>query len=243
MSNHSVKRIKEILERNFGDVGVQMLETSLKILKIHEKPSQAEIQKLTSDIEEKLVKLYGAEKSKEFIDQLNKEIAMEEKGLKSELKVVMDDFFTTKGIPGESDIIDQVKNLVSNGYEADENRIYDTLKQLSRERIISALNDSVINNEIKSFLDKFQSYTQSDLEDFINYMKKITKLNVNEAAVKDMVEMERLYRKFDDLGQEDPGHVKICRQYIALFNSSKKDDYNYLTFDESYNQLMKKIAS
>jgi hypothetical protein len=103
--------------------------------------------------------------------------------------------------------------------------------------IISALNDSVINNEIKSFVHRHPSFIQVDVENFINYLKG-SRLNVNDEDVKDLIERERLFIKFNDMDRRESKEEKISRQYIALFNSNKKKDYNYiLTYDESLTHL------
>ena len=242
MADYSLERIKKLLEKNFGNIGVEIFQTSLSTLKISKNSPPDEIQKLKSELEEKLTRLFGANEAREFFNELDEEITREEKALKSELRIEVDKFFMNKGIPGESDINEQAKDLILKGLNVDESKVTETMRQLSKEKIISALNESIINSEIRSFLDKFQSYTDGDIEDFINYLKKISRLNANDSTVKDMIETERLYRKFNDIGQEDPWQVKICRQYVALMNSSKRNDYRYLSLDDSNIKMLKKIA-
>jgi hypothetical protein len=174
---------------------------------------------------------------REVFDELPKKLIENEKSFESKIKNALDKFFETKGIPGELEINDIGKYLISCSYKQDENQLIETLKQLSKEMIISALNDSVINNEIKSFVHRHPSFIQVDVENFINYLKG-SRLNVNDEDVKDLIERERLFIKFNDMDRRESKEEKISRQYIALFNSNKKKDYNYiLTYDERLTQL------
>ncbi|HEY9207246.1 MAG TPA: hypothetical protein VIO58_15140, partial [Candidatus Methanoperedens sp.] len=51
-------------------------------------------------------------------------------------------------------------------------------------------------------------------------------------------ERERLFVKFKDMDRNEGEEEKISRQYIELYNSSKKEDYNYIvTYDEKLAQL------
>jgi len=66
---------------------------------------------------------------------------------------------------------------------------------------------------------------------------------VNRDALLDIVEKERLYRKFEEKNQEESWQDKISRQYIGLLNTPKSVDYEYLIVDEALtSQLLKKIS-
>ncbi len=72
----------------------------------------------------------------------------------------------------EKDIIEKVKNHVKNG--------------ISRKRILE---------ELDNFLTKFPQPTETDINDFINYIRFL-KINFPPDQLRDLVEKERLYRKF-----------------------------------------------
>jgi hypothetical protein len=72
----------------------------------------------------------------------------------------------------EKDIIENVKNHVKNG--------------ISRKRVL---------DEMDNFLMKFPQPTETDVDDFIDYIRFL-KLNFPSDQLRDMVEKERLHRKF-----------------------------------------------
>lgn len=174
---------------------------------------------------------------REFFDELPKKSIEDGKSFESKIKDALDDFFETKGIPTELEINDIAKYLISCGCKQDENQLIETLKKLSKENVISSLNDSVINNEIKFFVHRHPSIKRADVDNFINYLKG-SKLTVNDEDVKDLIERERLFIKFNDMDRKESEEEKISRQYIELYNSDEKKDYNYiLAYDEKLTQL------
>lgn len=239
---YPLTRLKEHLERNAGDTGIKIFQTSAEKLNLGDNPSHDQIKKLTKEIEKNLVLFFGSARTKEILGRLELEAGQEELELESELKQAIENLFTTKGIPCESDLMGISGYIVTKGYEGDEKKVLDILKQLSKEKILLALNDNIIRYEIQRFIDKYPSFKTEDIENFIKYMKD-KKLEVNQDALLDMIEKERLYRKFEEKNQEESWQDKISRQYIALLNSSKSGDYRYLIVDEALtSQLLKKIS-
>lgn len=217
--NNPLERIKKQIEEEYGDVGLKIYQKSILKLKIDEKPSRMELETLISDISETFVKLYGKNKSREIFSNLQNELFQEDRTFESRLVDKLDYFFMTNGIPRESDIIDISNNLLANGYGLEEDKLVEKLKTLSKERVISALNQSIINRHVKGFLDKYKTYTQSDINDFIQFLK-FKKLIINVKELKDSIEKERLFRKFNEVEPEETLEDQISRAYIALYNSS-----------------------
>ncbi|KCZ72824.1 hypothetical protein ANME2D_01259 [Candidatus Methanoperedens nitroreducens] len=182
-----------------------------------------------------IVRGNGSSETKEIYNELPKR--EDDRSFEPKIKDALDYFFETKGIPAESDIDDIVDYLILCGHKQDKKQLIETFKQLSKEKIISALNYCVINNEIKYFIRRSTSYTQLDIENFIYYMKA-KKLDINDDDVKDMIERERLFNRFNEMDREKSKEEKISRQYIALSNSGKKNYYEYiLMLDEELIQL------
>jgi len=96
-----------------------------------------------------------------------------------------------------------------------------------------------LNSEIKSFLDKNPVYSEADMEIFINEIKK-KELDINEIDLKDKIEKERLFRKFNYIERKEDEEEKIAKQYVELFNSRSKKEYDYITSDMDIISLMKK---
>lgn len=246
MTSDSLKLVKNHLEESMGDLGVRIYQRSISKLNISANPSRKELEALMAYIEMMLVKLYGNDKSKAIIDNLRKELAdfdkFFDKFFGSKIKDTMDHFFEMKGVPGEPEIEQISKYLISNGYEQNEKNLTRMLKQYSKEKIIWAFKWSIINNNIKSFLDSNPAYTQIDVEFFINQMKQ-NKFDVDDTDIKDKIEKERLFRKFNYMERRESEDEKISRQCTALFNSNNKMNYEYIFLDKELVQLTMDFVS
>jgi hypothetical protein len=246
MSSDSLKLVKNHLEASMGDLGVRIYHRSISKLNISANPSRKDLEALMAYIEMMVVKLYGNDKSKAIIDDLRKELAdfdkFFDKFFGSKIKDTMDHFFEMKGVPGEPEIEQISKYLISNGYEQNEKNLTKMLKQYSKEKIIWAFKWSIINNNIKSFLDSNPAYTQIDVEFFINQMKQ-NKFDVDDTDIKDKIEKERLFRKFNYMERRESEDEKISRQCTALFNSNNKMNYEYIFLDKELVQLTMDFVS
>jgi hypothetical protein len=246
MTSDSLKLVKNHLEASMGDLGVRIYHRSISKLNISANPSRKELEALMAYIEMMVVKLYGNDKSKAIIDDLRKELAdfdkFFDKFFGSKIKDTMDHFFEMKGVPGEPEIEQISKYLISNGYEQNERNLTKMLKQYSKEKITWAFKWSIINNNIKSFLDSNPAYTQIDVEFFINQMKQ-NKFDVDDTDIKDKIEKERLFRKFNYMERRESEDEKISRQCTALFNSNNKMNYEYIFLDKELVQLTMDFVS
>ncbi len=246
MSSDSLKLVKNHLEASMGDLGVRIYHRSISKLNISANPSRKELEALMAYIEMMVVKLYGNDKSKAIVDDLRKELAdfdkFFDKFFGSKIKDTMDHFFEMKGVPGEPEIEQISKYLISNGYEQNEKNLNKMLKQYSKEKIIWAFKWSIINNNIKSFLDSNPAYTQIDVEFFINQMKQ-NKFDVDDTDIKDKIEKERLFRKFNYMERRESEDEKISRQCTGLFNSNNKMNYEYIFLDKELVQLTMDFVS
>lgn len=243
MPADSLNIIKNHLETNIGDLGILIFQKSISKLDMGVNPSKNDIEKLIFSLEKTLAKLYGDKKSKVIFDELRKELIEYDKFFDkffgSKIEDTLDNFFEMKGIPRESEIQEIARFLVSNGYESTEKKVIGMLKQLTRERIIHDLKGSIINDTIKSFLDNNKLYSESDIEVFINEVKA-KKLDISDIDLKDKIEKERLFRKFNYMERKENEEEKILKQYIGLFNNSSKKEYEYIVSDKDIISLMKK---
>jgi hypothetical protein len=238
-----LRLIKDSIKKNYGDPGIQVYEKSIRMLKIGENPSNIEVEKLVSEIEISLARLYGDNISKPFCNELHKKLVeydkfspmflqlmsgtLKKKEASPELKIKEElGRFFEKGIPDESDIIDLASLLVIKGIKQDKKQLIETLKYLSTEIITSDLNSNIIDIEIKYFLDKLPTYSETDSKDFINYMK-INKINVSDEDIKEKIEKERLFRKFGYINEEEKSSEEKIRQYITTIFDKKKN-YEYI---------------
>lgn len=236
--------IKDNIQKSYGDTGIQVYEKSIRTIKIGENPSKNEVEKLVSEIELALGRLRGDNTTKPFFIDLRKKLieyekfspiflqlmsgSLKKKGASSESKIEKElGIFFEKGIPDESDLTDLAGLLVTKGIKQDKRQLIETLKLLSIGRIISDLNNSIIDCEINSFLNKLPTFSEKDSKDFIDYMK-INKIEVSEDDIKEKIERERLFRKFGYFHDEDrnAGEKKI-HQYLKMIFDKKKN-YEYI---------------
>ncbi len=238
---YSLARLREHLEKNAGETGIKILQTSAAKLRIRDEPSPEQINKLTKEIEKNLILFFGNTRAKEILEKLAQESSEAEALFKSDINQALETLFTTKGIPSESDLMEISRYILTKGYDEDEKTAVDTLKQLSKKKVLSALNESIIRYEVQRFIDKYPSFKTKDIENFIDYIKN-KKLETDSEIIIDMIEKERLYRKFEEKSQNENLQEKISNQYISLLNSSKSSDFKYLMVDEKLTSfLLKKI--
>ncbi len=240
---YSLEILKDHFEKNAGETGVKIFQTSVSKLKIGEKPSNEQLIKLFIEIEKKLKLYFGNIKAKEILDKLEQGASESQVNFESLLKPHLEAIFKTKGLPGESYLREVVRNVVSKGYKGDENKAIEVLKQLSIRKVIYALNYSMTRYEIQCFIERYPSYTQEDLENFLNSIRN-KKLESNPDTIRALIEKERLYRKFEEQTTEDIFQEKISEQYTGLFKTTSNSDYKFLMFDEELkNLLLKKISN
>ncbi len=239
---YSLARLKEHLEKNAGDTGIKIFQTSAAELKIGEQPTPEQMHKFIKELEHNMILFFGSTRTKEILDKLEKETCEDEELLESEIKQALETLFTKKGIPSESELLEISRYIVTKGCNWEENKAFEILKQLSKKKVLAALNDSIIRYEIQRFVDKYPSFTTAEIGNFINYVKD-KKIEMSTDVLMDMIEKERLYRKFEEKSQDETWQEKISRQYVGLFNSPEKSAYKYLMVDEELtSQLLKKIS-
>lgn len=243
MPADSLNIVKNHIETKIGDLGVLIFQKSVSKLSLGVNPSKNEIENLIFLLEKNLAKLYGAKKSRAIFDDLRKELIeydkFFDKFFEAKIEDTLDNFFEMKGIPRETEIHEIARFLVLDGYEHKEKKVIGKLKQFTKNRIIRDLKGSIINDDIKSFLDNNKLYSETDIEVFINEMKA-KKLDISDIDLKDKIEKERLFRKFNYMERKENEEEKILKQYIALFNQSMKLEYEYIVSDKDIISLMKK---
>ena len=239
---HSLEVLKDHLEKNAGETGAKIFQTSVAKMKIGETPSNEQLIKLSFEIEKKLKLFFGNIKAKEILDKLEQGSSVSQVNLESVLKPHLEAVFRTKGLPGESYLREIVRNVVSKDYKGDENKAIEALKKLSKKKVIYSLNYCLTRYEIQCFIERYQSYTQEDLENFLNSLRN-KKLESNPDTIRALIEKERLYRKFEEQTTEDIFQEKIYEQYIGLFKSTNNADYKFLMADEGLKDLLLKTIS
>ena len=243
MPADSLNIVKNYLETNIGDLGIIIFQKSVIKLDIGVNPSKNEIENLVLSLEKTFARLYGEKRSRTIFDELRKELINYDtffyKFFGTKIEDTLNNFFEMKGIPKGTEITEIASFLISNGYEENEKKLIGKLKQLTKERIVRDLKGSILTSEIKSFLNKNPLYSEADMGIFINEIKK-KELDINDIDLKDKIEKERLFRKFNYIERKENEEEKIAKQYVELFNSRSKKEYDYITSDMDIISLMKK---
>ena len=136
----------------------------------------------------------------------------------------------------ESDVQDYSKYLTKK-YGGDSK----TIEQKISDKVNLHAKDSIakkkVKVEIKLFLNNFPHPTKTDIDDFIRYLR-LTKITIDEAEVREQMENERLFRKFEGAHSEDAPEADKLMNLVtgskeAIGENMKKQGMTYLIKDES----------
>ncbi len=135
----------------------------------------------------------------------------------------------------ESDIQDYSKYLTKKyGGEAK------TIEHKITDKINSHVKDSIakkkVKVEIKLFLNNFPHPTKTDIDDFIRYLR-LSKVVIDEAEIREQMENERLFRKFEGVRSEAAPEADKLMNLVTgskdIGENMKKQGMTYLIKDES----------
>lgn len=235
--------LKKHLESNMGDLGITIFKKAISNLGIGTNPTKQEYNTLIRSIEKTVTKLYGTAKSSYIFNNLRNELIEHDIIFDTTFSYIfdetLDNIFKNKGVPGESDICDMTRSIISSGCECDEERLASIIKRLVKKRIIRDIRDDSINEEIRSFIDKNPLYSKSDIEFFRNEIKN-KKLEITDTDLEDLFEKERLFRKFNYTDMKESEDEKMIRQYAEMFDPKMKKEYEYLLTDAKLISHMKR---
>lgn len=243
MNQAQLEILKKHLGSNMGDLGITILNKNISSLGINENPTRQEFDALILSIEKTITRLYGTTRSNLIFINLRNELIQHDiffdKIFSSTFDGTLDNIFEKKGIPGESDIREMARSIISNGYVCDEEKLGTIIKRLVKKRILQDIRDDSINEEIRSFIDKNPLYSQNDIEVFRNEMKD-KKLEISDVDLEDLFEKERLFRKFNYIDRKKSKDEMIIQQYKKLFDQKMKNEYEYILMDVKLISLMKR---
>lgn len=135
----------------------------------------------------------------------------------------------------ETDIQDYSKYLTKKyGGEAK------TIEHKITDKINLHVKDSIakkkVKVEIKLFLNNFPHPTKTDIDDFIRYLR-LSKVVIDEAEIREQMENERLFRKFEGARSEDAPEADKLMNLVKgskdIGENMKKQGMTYLIKDES----------
>jgi hypothetical protein len=243
MPVNTIEILKKHLESNIGDLGTTIFNQSVSKLDISTNPTRQEFETLILSLEKTVEKLYGTMKSSlifnNFRNELIKYDLSYDKFFSSRFDENLDNSVEKKGVLGESEIHEISGSIISKGCDCEEEQLVVTIKRLVKKRIIHDLNEDIISDDVKSFVDTNPFYSQMDIELFkIELNNK--KIEINDIDLKNIFEKERLIRKFNFIERTKSEDDKILTKYSQLFDPEMKNEYEYILTDAKIISMMKK---
>jgi hypothetical protein len=119
-----------------------------------------------------------------------------EKKTSSEMYPDIDQFLLKTVLPVESEITEFSEYLALK-YHVDAQKIKKDLIEKVKVNFKNEFNKKVVNAEINKFLFRYPMPSKEDIDDFVNYFN-LLKCTYSEAQIREQIETERLYLKFQD---------------------------------------------
>ena len=119
-----------------------------------------------------------------------------EKLTSTELHADIDRFLSQNILPVESDLTEFSTDMAMK-YHVDAQKIKKDLIEKVKFNFKNEFNKKVVKAEINKFLFRYPMPTKEDIDDFVNYFS-LLKYNNSKAQIREQIETERLYLKFQD---------------------------------------------
>jgi hypothetical protein len=156
--------------------------------------------------------------------------------LSQDIEREMNAFLAKNSLPTEGDVTDYSKYLAMK-YGGKAKKVEKDLIEKVKSQIKIAISNKKINEEINNFLDRFPNSLETDIIDFITYLR-LEKLTFTEGDVRDAIEKERLYRKFH--GEQIPEEpANELDQFIDIIKTQDKKGISKTLKDHEISYLLK----
>ncbi len=235
-----------LLAPNIGNANAKSLvmEACKNINSDLETLDNSKLMPFLENLEKSLVPRVGPGIAKKTRDKL---LELGEKKIQVDTKVVpetkldegiekeIETYLEKNTLQTETDIQDYSKYLTKKyGGEAK------TIEHKITDKINLHVKDSIakkkVKVEIKLFLNNFPHPTKTDIDDFIRYLR-LSKVVIDEAEIREQMENERLFRKFEGARSEDAPEADKLMNLVTgskdIGENMKKQGMTYLIKDES----------
>ncbi len=249
MTEEFVEFVKKTLIEKIRDSGEEIFIRVMYRKPINDKSTQGEIAEFIRTIERVASAVAGDEKAKEITRILESRLqgTKSSSSMSSTTKNVpsgvlskeIEEFFKKFELPTETDISDYIKYLTLK-YGINEKKIENDIMERAKANVRNAIITNRLKEEINGFLTGYPQPKPSDINDFINFIH-LSKLNYPEDKLMQLIEKERLYRKFHGtLEVNEPtelsqfiSSVKRTTDKDAIGKLMKKQGLIYLIKDDS----------
>ncbi|MDD5615876.1 MAG: hypothetical protein PHH85_06705 [Candidatus Methanoperedens sp.] len=162
-----------------------------------------------------------------------------EKQTLSEMHADMDGFLSKNVIPAESEITEFSEELALK-YHVDVPKIKKDIIEKVKVNFKNEINKKAIKTEINKFLFRYPVPSKEDIDDFVNYFN-LLKFTYSEAQIREQIETERLYLKFQDpvlpekISEFDQliDQIKGYRDKNDIIRILEEKEISYLIKDET----------
>ncbi len=193
-----IKYCIQTLEINFGQISSEIITKSGERKKLDDRSNISDYKEFIDLLELHISLLSGKNKAIEICNVL-RTYALEkckapEAIISGDIDKEINAFLAKNSLPSENDINDYTKFLtIKFGINAKqaEKEIIEKVKT----HVKNGINRKRILEELDNFLTKFSQPTENDINDFINYIRFL-KIDFPPDQLRDLIEKERLYRKF-----------------------------------------------
>ncbi len=198
-----IKYCIQILQVNFGQISSGIVTKAKTKKNLDNKSNISDYKEFIDILELDISVLSGKNKASDICNVL-RTYALEtmekqkapEVSISSDIDKEIDAFLAKTTLPSESDISDYAKFLtIKFGINA--NQAEKDIIEKVKAHVKNSINRKRILEELDNFLLKFPQPTETDVNDFINYIRFL-KINFPPDQLRDLVEKERLYRKFHE---------------------------------------------
>ncbi len=236
----------QTMEVNFGELSGEIINKVRVKKNLTDKSTISDFKEFIDIIELNISVLSGKNKAADICNVLRTkavELTGKQKAPETVISVDIDReisaFLAKNNLPTETDISDYAKYLTMK-FGGNAKKLEKDIIEKVKIHVRNAISRKKINEEISNFLVRYPQPEQKDFDDFINYIR-LLKLNFQESELRELVEKERLYRKFhgDEVIEEKTPELD---RFIDVIKTNDKNDISktmqkreisYLIKDES----------
>ncbi|MCX9009958.1 MAG: hypothetical protein OIN66_02440 [Candidatus Methanoperedens sp.] len=232
-----------VLEVNFGELSDDIISKVKAKKNIGDNSNISDLKEFIDLIELNIGVLAGKHKATDICNSL-RTVAVElsgkqnvpETSLSGDIDKEIYAFLAKNTLPTESDITDYAKYLTMK-YGGNAKKVEKDIIEKVKMHVKSGISRKKVNEEISNFLARYPQPDEKDINDFINYIR-LLKLSFEEDELKELIEKERLYRKFhgDRITVAMPSELD---QFIDIIKTRDKGDISKAMQKQEISYLIK----
>ncbi len=204
-----IKYCIQTFEVNFGQVSSGIIAKAKARKNLDDKSNISDYKQFIDMLEIDIGVLSGKNKAIEICNALRThalELLEKQKApevsINSDIDKEINTFLAKTSLPTETDITDYAKFLTIK-YGINAKKAEKDIIEKVKIQVKNAIGRKRILEELDNFLSKFPQPMENDVDDFVNYIRYL-KISFPGDDLRDLVEKERLYRKFHagDIAEE-----------------------------------------